>query len=158
MKNCVHRTSARALRLAGLTLVVMMAIPGFSSVRQPAVAGSFYAGSEEALRGQVRSLLEQAGGEAEGNVRAVVVPHAGYVYSGAVAAEAFARVGTRPVSRVIVIGPSHRASFSGGALPKKSVTALRTPLGELPLDQDALAVLRQRPLFDGPASAHDGEH
>jgi AmmeMemoRadiSam system protein B/AmmeMemoRadiSam system protein A len=89
---------------------------------------------------------------------AVVVPHAGYVYSGATAAKALAALASSKVDRVVVLAPSHRRSFSGGALPATSVTAFATPLGEIRLDLEAIRQLRACADFDGPAGAHTQEH
>ncbi|MCK5378169.1 MAG: AmmeMemoRadiSam system protein B, partial [Acidobacteria bacterium] len=62
------------------------------------------------------------------------------------------------VTRVILIGPSHRASFGGGALPAKGVTAFKTPLGDVEIDRSTVNSLRAMGVFGGPSSAHDGEH
>ncbi len=139
-------------------VMVMIAAVAFGSVRPPAVAGSFYPGSEETLRSTVRDFLDRAGPGVESPARAVIVPHAGYVYSGPTAAKAFRRLKGSGATRVILLGPSHRASFGGGALPGRGVTAFATPLGEVPLDREVIERLRGMTGFDGPASAHDGEH
>lgn len=141
-----------------LGVVLMVSFPSFGSVRDPAVAGSFYPGTPVQLRSTVEDLLAAAEPGGDSPAAAVIAPHAGYVYSGATAAEAFRRLEGSNASRVFVIGPSHRASFSGAALPRKGLTAFKTPLGSVELDQPVLEALRSRPGFDGPASAHDGEH
>ena len=127
-----------------------------SSVRLPAVAGMFYPGDPGALREEVDRLLGEAprggGGVAP---RALIAPHAGYVYSGPVAANAFCRVAGRGdgLTRVVVIGPSHHVAFAGIATPRAG--AFRTPLGEVPVDRAALADLPGVLLADQP---HRREH
>ncbi len=141
-----------------LGVVLMVAFPSFGSVRSPAVAGSFYPGTESALGTTVKELLAQASRSENSSIRAVVAPHAGYVYSGAIAAQAFKQLEGSKATRVILMGPSHRASFSGAALPSKSTTAFKTPLGNVEIDRSAIDSLRAQSVFSGPSSAHDGEH
>jgi AmmeMemoRadiSam system protein B/AmmeMemoRadiSam system protein A len=88
----------------------------------------------------------------------LVVPHAGYAYSGAVAARAFSCLEGAEVRRVILLGPSHHVGFRGGALPASGVTGFSTPLGEVVLDQDTIAELRRDADFRGPPEAHGPEH
>jgi AmmeMemoRadiSam system protein B/AmmeMemoRadiSam system protein A len=121
------------------------------------VAGGFYPAQPEALRNEVRRLLTDAPGCAT-PARALVVPHAGYAYSGAVAARPFSCLEGADVRRVVLLGPSHHVGFRGGALPAPGVTAFSTPLGEVALDLDAIAELRRNVDFHGPTSAHDPEH
>jgi len=126
-------------------------------VRPPAVAGGFYTANAAELRAEVRRYL--TGGPAQVQPpAAVIVPHAGYVYSGATAGKAFAALRGAKANRVVLLGPSHRAGFAGGALPAPGVKAFATPLGELPIDTRAAEKLRQMDAFSGPARAHDGEH
>jgi MEMO1 family protein len=143
--------------LALVAVVVTMVGASSASERQPAVAGGFYPDDPAELRATVERLLEAAG-PAPAPAVAVIVPHAGYVYSGAVAARGFAAVRGAKPKRVILLGPSHHQGFSGGALPDRGIEAFDTPLGAVPLDREALATLRQGPDLSGPASAHDPEH
>ena len=95
--------------------------------RPPAVAGSFYPDDPEELRATVERLLA---GAAPGRApKAVIAPHAGYVYSGPIAATAFKRLG-QP-TRVVLLGPTHYA-WTGCALPDAELFA--TPLGEVPIE------------------------
>jgi len=143
----------KLLVFAALTSVAATAAaPG----RPPAVAGAFYPDDPELLRSQVEKMLAAAPSEV--GARALVVPHAGYVYSGAVAAEAFAALDGAGVRRVILLGPSHHRGFKGGALPARSIQSFTTPLGEVGLDREALVVLRRGEEFHGPAEAHEPEH
>ncbi len=93
-----------------------------------------------------------------GDVRALVVPHAGYVYSGAVAGEAFATLDGSRVRRVVLLGPSHHRAFPGAALPAREVDSFATPLGEVRVDRGAVESLRKMPEFGGPTEAHGPEH
>ena len=106
-----------------------------SRVREAAVDGSFYPGDPEVLRVTVDQLLADAPSPPEEAPvpRAVIVPHAGYVYSGSTAAIAYARVarGRDSIRRVVVIGPTHRVPVRGVAL--SGVDGFRTPLGVLPV-------------------------
>jgi AmmeMemoRadiSam system protein B len=105
-------------------------------VRPPAVAGSFYPRSPDALGAAVRDAFADAVIPTTGAVvpKALVVPHAGYVYSGAIAASAYARIlpARSTIRRVVLLGPSHRVYVRGLAVP--SVDAFRTPLGVVPID------------------------
>ena len=147
------------MKFAGVIALLCVTAVAVADVRPPAVAGSLYTDDGDQLRSQVEALLEKARGSSESRTaRALVVPHAGYVYSGATAAAAFARLPEEGIRRVILLGPSHHLSFGGGALPSSGLTAFSTPFGSVPLDLDALAILRGNPHFSGPARAHEPEH
>ena len=140
-----------------LCVVFMVSVStAAASTRPPAVAGTFYPGDPGELRSQVQAMLAASPGHA--NSRALVVPHAGYVYSGAVAGRALATLDPATVRRVILLGPSHHESFSGGALPDRRFDSFSTPLGEVAVDTAAIEKLRGDPDFRGPASAHGPEH
>ncbi|MFO7303998.1 MAG: AmmeMemoRadiSam system protein B [Gammaproteobacteria bacterium] len=112
-----------------------------TSVRQPAVAGFFYPDDPLQLRETVSSLLAHAKTMplGEHRIMAFIVPHAGYIYSGPVAAVAYRTLAQiSRVRRIVLIGPSHRVYFRGIALP--TATAFRTPLGDVTIDEE----LRQR--------------
>ncbi len=126
-------------------------------IREAAVAGQFYPGTASELGAEIRVFFE-AVQAAEGPApKALIVPHAGYVYSGPVAATAYARL--RPYrdryTRVILLGPCHRVAVSGLALSGADI--FRTPLGDVPLDQDAIAALTM-PEITVVATAHEFEH
>jgi len=109
----------------------------------PTVAGSWYPGQRAALERQIDSLLATTGDEPPaGRLLALIAPHAGLIYSGSVAAGAFRQLAGRSFERVILIGPSHHAYFQGAALP--GATFYGTPLGQVPLDVDAIASLEQQ--------------
>jgi AmmeMemoRadiSam system protein B len=106
-------------------------------VRPAAVAGTFYEGDARALQKSVDDMLAHAPREAAPSPKAIVVPHAGHIYSGPIAATAYASV-TNPhaVERIVLVGPSHRVFLEGVAAP--SVRALRTPLGDVVVDRDSI--------------------
>lgn len=111
------------------------------TVRPPAVAGQFYPGDARALAAMIDGFLAAAP-EAPRDVapKAIVVPHAGYVYSGALAGLGYAAVrGARPaITRVVLLGPCHRVWVRGLALPGRDL--LRTPLGDVEVDAAASAL------------------
>ncbi len=126
------------------------------SIREPAVAGMFYPGSFEELDEVVVELLADAQPDrALPLPKAIVVPHAGYVYSGPVAATAFARLAPHAsrIGRVVLLGPAHRAFVAGVVWPGAS--AMRTPLGDVAVDVEAL---RRVPRVAADPEAHRREH
>lgn len=121
------------------------------------MAGQFYPDDARDLRAAVRDCLP-APGPAAAVPKAIIVPHAGYEYSGAVAGTAYALVARAHgvITRVVLAGPSHRVWFRGLALPGASYFS--TPLGEIPIDQEAavrVQALRQVTVLD---RAHAREH
>jgi MEMO1 family protein len=126
--------------------------------RRAAVAGSFYPADPERLRRQILDLL--AGTKADGNAtpKAVIAPHAGYVYSGPVAAAAFAtlRGCNAAFARVVVIGPAHYVPIHGIAVPQAE--AFATPLGRVPVDRNALDGIADLPSVLRSDAAHAPEH
>jgi AmmeMemoRadiSam system protein B len=128
-------------------------------LRPAAVAGSFYPGEAAALEGNVAALLKAAGQPAETAIpKALIVPHAGYVYSGAVAACAYARLraAASVITRVVLLGPAHRVALRGLALPDAGGFA--TPLGNVEIDADAARSVATLPQVTISADAHAGEH
>jgi len=122
------------------------------------VAGSFYPRGPMELRAAVDALLSQAEPSRQAGLLGVIAPHAGYTYSGPVAAKAFAPVATSGtvVERVLLIGPPHYVPVSGVAAP--SAAAFATPLGEVDVDRDAIAALIDAGLVTIDDRAHAPEH
>lgn len=129
------------------------------TVRLPAVAGMFYPGDPAELR----HMLVECFGQARIRVnhlhpKALVVPHAGYIYSGPVAASAYRLL--EPwrdvIRRVVLLGPVHRVWVPGLALP--GVAAFDTPLGRVPLDEKAIARIADLPQVEVSPAAHAQEH
>jgi len=142
-------------------------------IRRPVVAGLFYPANPDQLRDEVRGYLDQAGQEQErhppaqthsgsgasSHPKALIAPHAGYVYSGLTAAHAFVTLAEQAeqIKRVILLGPSHQVAFSG--LATTGVDAMATPLGEVSVDRDACEMIEEK--FDCVQhleEAHAGEH
>ena len=124
------------------------------SFRPPAVAGSFYPGTTEALSRSVTSLLSSASStEVSWQPKALVVPHAGYPYSGPVAGAAYRLLEPWASStvRVVVLGPVHRVPIRGLALP--TAAAFETPLGRVPVDPEAGVLLTGLARTHGEAHA-----
>jgi AmmeMemoRadiSam system protein B len=129
-------------------------------IRPAAVAGQFYPGSPAALSGELGTFLGAVAGADAGTTvpKALVVPHAGYVYSGGVAATAYARLaaGRDTIRRVVLLGPTHHVALRGLALP--AAGAFATPLGVVEVDTEAAALLRDLPQVTRSAAAHAQEH
>lgn len=137
----------------------MHASPPAKSVLPSRLAGSWYTDDRNALVAELHGYLQAADTRPLPNVRALILPHAGYAYSGAVAAYGAKQVQGKKYGRVIVMGPSHRVALPDLiALPPESATHYSTLLGELPLDTAALARLRKTPLFQTVRGAQPGEH
>jgi MEMO1 family protein len=126
--------------------------------RRPAVAGSFYPADPDRLRGQVAELLADVGTLAKIIPKALIAPHAGYIYSGSPAAAAFATLSgsAQTFARVVLIGPAHYIAIRGIALP--SVDAFETPLGRVSIDHDALDKITGLQFVSRNDAAHAPEH
>ncbi len=132
-----------------------------AGTRPAVVAGKFYPGAPTALTAELREYVGDATARLlPGTVlpKAVIVPHAGYVYSGAVAASAYARLaaGRDTIRRVVLFGPTHRVAIRGLALP--SAHAFATPLGTIDVDRDAVAAALALPAVCESDAAHAFEH
>jgi len=126
-------------------------------VRPPAVAGQFYPSAPGELRAVLRSYLDAS--QVHGAVpKALIAPHAGYSYSGVVAASAYARLegGRERIRRVVMLGPAHRMAVQGLALPQ--VTAFATPLGQVSVDLDAVRLIASLPQVYCLDAVHALEH
>ena len=130
------------------------------SVRPPAVAGTFYPAAPDALRQSIQDAFAAAVHRHPDAAvpKALVVPHAGYIYSGAIAASAYQRIVTArsTIRRVVLLGPSHRTYVRGLALP--SVDAFKTPLGLVPIDAARRETALALPAVEIDDYAHGEEH
>ncbi len=132
-----------------------------SDVRAAAVAGLFYPGARNELTAELHAHLA-AGAPSSGSggagPKGLIVPHAGYVYSGAIAGRGYARLAAvrNAIRRVVLFGPAHRAPVRGLALP--SVRAFATPLGEVLLDIEAARLALALPQVVRDDAAHAREH
>ncbi|MBW2109299.1 MAG: AmmeMemoRadiSam system protein B, partial [Deltaproteobacteria bacterium] len=128
---------------------------GTPSLRPPAVAGLFYPADPTQLRSTVRQLLHDASGaHIEGVIHALVSPHAGYRYSGVVAAAGYKQIDPS-TKTVILLGPSHHVPLSKASVP--DVAAYETPLGHVPV-AGLVQKLKALPFVDSVAAAHQKEH
>jgi AmmeMemoRadiSam system protein B/AmmeMemoRadiSam system protein A len=116
---------------------------GMKEIREPAVAGSWYPGSPEILSRDVKHYLENVKRQkVEGEIIALVSPHAGYMYSGQVAAYAYKSIEGKSFDTVVVLGPSHRFLFKGASLWDRG--GFRTPLGVVPVDTEVSKKLMEK--------------
>lgn len=129
-------------------------------IRPAAVAGMFYTGEPKALAGQVTEML--AGARRQAKLphvpKALIVPHAGHIYSGPIAASAYVLLAdaAKTIRRVVMFGPAHRVAVNGLALPEAE--AFATPLGVVPLDLEAMRRAQALPQVSISAAAHGMEH
>ena len=127
------------------------------NIRPAAVSGLFYPDNKSVLEHDVRAMLSIAH-SSEIIPKALIVPHAGYVYSGAIAASAYAtlkNIASR-IRRVVLLGPTHRVSVRGLALP--GVDAFVTPLGTVQVDSEAAEIIAHLPQVAVSQQAHAQEH
>jgi len=132
-----------------------------TELRSPAVAGTFYPADPAVLRRQVADFLADADNAPplwKNFPKAIIGPHAGYIYSGAVAGRAYARLaGARgKIRRVVLIGPSHYVGFQGLAVDTARAWAM--PNGTIELDTDAIATIRRLPMVGELEAAYTREH
>ena len=125
--------------------------------RSPAVAGLFYPKGARDLERDVVALLAHAHG-AEEPAKALILPHAGFVYSGPVAATGYKCLAMRreSVKRVVLIGPTHRALYQG--IATSGAEAFATPLGRVPVDHEAMRAAEDLPHVLRHDAAHGPEH
>lgn len=128
------------------------------NTRPPAVAGAFYPGDPATLSRTVDQLLAEAEPVSGLQPKALIVPHAGYVYSGSTAATAYAALApwAKTIRRVILLGPTHRVAVDGIALPEADVFS--TPLGQIRLDAQAIAAIADLPQIVFSDHVHAFEH
>jgi len=128
------------------------------TTRPSAVAGLFYADDPDRLRTQVLDLLGDVAASTKVMPKALIAPHAGYAYSGRVAAAAFAtlRDGAQTITRVVLIGPAHYVHVRGIAAP--TVDAFETPLGRVAVDLKALSTVADLRFVTRADAPHAREH
>ncbi len=125
--------------------------------KRSTLAGTWYAAGEARLREQVDALLQAAQpAPLATRLAGLVVPHAGYVYSGRAAAAGYVCLTAAAYQRAVILAPSHFAGFRGAAL--LDVDGFETPLGTVAVDRDALAALLRQPLFREDAAPYRDEH
>lgn len=128
-----------------------------NTVREPAVAGMFYPADPDELRSMLQAYMREAT-PPQTAPKAMILPHAGYIYSGPVAATGYSCLLKyhNTFSRVVLLGPAHRVPFSGIAVPASQ--AFMTPLGAVAIDRDAIKRLIDLPQVHRLDEAHRLEH
>ena len=127
------------------------------SIRSTAIAGTFYPNDPSELHADLEELLSHAQGSKE-QPKAIIAPHAGYIYSGPIAATAYASFYKQypHINRIVLMGPSHRVAFHGIAASSSDYFA--TPLGEVPVDHASLQTSLENGLVKYFDLAHEQEH
>ncbi len=126
-------------------------------IRQPAVAGTFYPANPEVLQKMINTFLDAIQSITK-VPKAIIVPHAGYIYSGEIAATAYSRLkaGADKIQRVVIVAPSHHVAFEGLAVSQADF--FNTPLGDIPLNKTAIQTLLTLPFVSYSDEAHASEH
>ncbi len=124
--------------------------------RPAAVAGTWYPGTADALKREVDAYLEAAPVNVEGEIRAIIAPHAGIMFSGPVGAFAYKAVAGRDFDVAVLVGPSHFVGFTGAALWPDG--AFDTPLGPARIDEAGARAIAAFPVVQPLSSAHRREH
>ena len=146
-----------AVMASGLALCVCGNVRAGRRVREPSLAGRWYAGERTQLRDAVDAFCKDApAAELPGRLCALVVPHAAHVWSGRVAGHAYGQVQAGSVKRVVLLAPSHYAGFRGFSILEAD--AWRTPLGEVAVDTEVCRELRAHKLHVAGESWHKPEH
>lgn len=150
------------LAAGSVIILFLLQKPGnCAQCREPVVAGAFYPKDKDELSALIDSFTQKAQQTqidlpADKPLKALIMPHAGYVYSGLTAAHASLALKGRHYTKVIIMGPDHRVGFSGAAI--SNVSAYATPLGEVPLHPDTSLLLQQSALFQSIGKSYDLEH
>jgi AmmeMemoRadiSam system protein B len=133
-------------------------ITEFKKIRRPAVSGMFYPNSPDELRNLIREFIAGVKIKIDRSPKALIAPHAGYQYSGPVAASAFASLKAQAdsIKNIIIIGPSHRMPFDGIAAPE--CDGFETPLGVVPVNQSLIQKALRLPCVKASDLAHSDEH
>jgi AmmeMemoRadiSam system protein B len=136
----------------------MMFSEQVSKIRPPAVAGQFYPADPQQLQSMVQDMFSSARQTALPHVKALIVPHAGLIYSGPVAASAYRAIMKQAgqIKRVVLLGPSHRVGFHG--IATISASEYRMPMGDIRIDQAAIQQISYLPQVVQLDEAHAAEH
>ena len=156
----------RSVAFIALIPLLLLEHPGLSGagektreqVRPPLLAGSWYPANRDRLQQTIQGYLASTKGDAlSGDIKALIVPHAGYMYSGRVAAHAYRHLQGTSFRKVIMVGPSHRVPFEGVSVNVQR--AYKTPLGTVPVDQElARRLIRADKAINWVPEAHSQEH
>jgi len=147
----------KMILFSGAVMLLSAAFSFAQSIRKPVWAGQFYDADKTALAAQIESLLAAARPAAvPGKIRALIVPHAGYIYSGRTAAFAYKLVQGEDIETVVILGPSHRVGFEGCSI--YSAGGFETPLGIAEVDASAARAIAGASGFGFVPEAHAEEH
>ena len=148
---CIRAITPEAAAMEGNTMPL-------ERIRESVIAGSWYPGNASRLQQEVQAYLSQASvADFQGQLVALISPHAGYRYSGQVAAYAYKILEKQKFATVVVIAPSHRSYFRGVSV--YDLGGYRTPLGVVPLDRELIASLKEREArIQYVPEAHSQEH
>ncbi len=129
-----------------------------SKIRTPAVAGQFYPAEPSQLTDLIQNMLRQAKAVSPRHIKALIVPHAGFIYSGPVAATAYQTLiqQANEIKRVVLLGPSHRVGFHG--IATISATEYQMPQGNIKIDRAAVNLIEVLPQVQQLDKAHEQEH
>jgi len=156
----MKRSLVALFALSAIVIVVasVFAVNARGTIKEPAVAGAFYPADKQSLIGMVNGFLTKADfSPVDGKLIALIAPHAGYEFSGQVAAYAYRRLKERDVDTVVLIGPSHYASFSGVAVYTGG--GMKTPLGTVKVNtRIAKSLIDERAQVSADPAAFDKEH
>ena len=142
---------------SAVSLLIFLTAASAQEIRRAVWAGQFYDADAARLGAQIDGFLKNAKGNALDNpVRALIVPHAGYIYSGQVAAEAYRLIQGKDIDSVVIIGPSHRYGFGGCSIYMKG--GFETPLGVAEIDEALAAEISKASGFKYISEAHREEH
>ncbi len=127
-------------------------------IQDPAVAGHFYPADPEELRRNVRDLISAASPDLTKHPKALIAPHAGYIYSGPTAGVAYAQLASvaKQIKRVVLLAPSHRVGFQ--SIAYSSADLFRTPLGDVAVDLAGIAQIQDMPQVAQLDRAFSNEH
>jgi len=128
------------------------------SVKPPAVAGLFYPANSDELRSQITTFLAEGQPGRIEKPKALIAPHAGYIYSGATAGHAYAQLKSiaDKISHVVILAPSHHLAFPG--IGYSSAKSFQTPIGSLKVNHDAIALISSLPQVHQIDEAFEQEH
>ncbi len=138
-----------------LLFLVVLTMENLNAQRACAVSGTFYSDNKTELSSQVTSLLQNATAFKNENVQAIIVPHAGYVFSAQTAATAYKTL-SKKYKNIFVIGSSHHVNFDGASI--YNIGNYKTPLGEIQTNQTIVSQLMKNSLFTYNRDAHTKEH
>lgn len=129
-----------------------------ANIQPPVVAGTFYPGDPDELRTDIRQFISDATQELDHPPKALIAPHAGYIYSGPIAGSAYAQLAgiADTIYRVVLLAPSHRVAFRGIAF--SSAEFFRTPLGDIEVDSSAMSMIENLPQMHLLDQAFTQEH